>query len=367
MEASKRYFLNLRGEQRYFFLFIALFSDVFNEEKSKSYLEDLFSLYALSPADLNIRLIREDVRYVRQWGKLGFEHQDYLDGAFEAIRDETFTEDISRLREFLEDISKDTNPDIRQAACFALRELARVKPKEALPIVLKLLHSEDRQVVESAFVPLRYLVVPYFDEVSPHFEKWINMREINKSDPNYKWIIFGRVVRDYLIGFYIDSDDVNGFTGFISKYRISLDLRGKAILKLKDTWKIDSNKARNFFAKWYEEQPNDALRGIEETIASRWERGGRGMTSPVRNFMVDMLDSIPSEKAIEVIVKWSKTETKREDFRKNFIGVVLSSLQRLVKKNPNRVSTLLEEWRIKGEGIQKNVAESWYFLEFCQF
>lgn len=297
---------------------------------------------------------------MRQWGKLGFEHQDYLDGAFEAIEDKTFTEDIYQLREFLEDISKDPNPDIRQAACFALRELARVKPKEALPIVLKLLHSKDRQVVESAFVPLRYLVVPYFDEVSLHFEKWINMREINKSNPNYKGIIFGRVVRDYLIGFYIDSDDVNGFTGFISKYRISLDLRGKAILKLKDTWKIDSNKARNFFANWYEEQPNDALRGIEETIASR------GVTSPVRNFMVAMLDSIPSEKAIEVIVKWSKTETKREDFRKNFIAVVLSSLQRLVKKNPNRVSTLLEEWRIKGKGIQKNVAKSWYFLEAHQ-
>lgn len=372
VEASKIYFSKCIGKQRYFVIFVALFPNIFNEENSKPYLEGFFSLYPPLPIQLNIRQLREEVRYVRPWGKLGFEHEDYLDGAFEAIRDETFTEDINRLIEFLENISKDPNPDIRQAACFALRELVRVNPKVALPIVLKLLSSENRQVVESAFVPLRCLfqkedfIDPHFDELILCLEKWINMKEINKaekSNPNYKHIVYRKAIRDHLIGFYIGSGDIKGFINFRSRYYDPLNLRGNATLKLKNIWESDPNKAWNFFASWYERNPYDVVRDIQMLISTKWRTN---MSIPFLRFVVDMLGRMPPEKAIEVIVKWSKAEAKGEESRRNYIMIISSSLSKISEKSPNRVFTLLKEWKIKGNEIQKNVANTRHFSDAHQ-
>lgn len=355
IETSSSYFQGLRDRERVFFLFVALFPDTFTAEGSRPYLEQLFRLYSLPSSYLNVALLRRDIRYLRQWGKLGFEHQHFLNGALRTIRDnESFREDLIQLRDFVQDLSKDPDPGVRQALFLALRELARVRPEETIPIVLRLVHDNDRRVIEAAFVPLRHLVDSHFEQVSPYLETVVDTSRINKSDPDYRRIVFRKAVRDHLIGPYIESDDTTGFIDFLAKYRISLDLRGNVIQKLRESWKNDPDRARNFFANWYGKEPNDAFRGLEETIATR------KMSGEFWQFVADMVVGLPQEEAMEILKKWSKRKPGRQEFRRNYSEVLYLTLLKLAQRTPSSIFALAQEWRTKGTDAQKKIAERWF-------
>ena len=148
---------------------------------------------------------------------------------------------------------------------------------------------------------------------------------------------------------------MSGFINFISKYRIELDLRRTAVLKLKDVWECNSTKkkARFFFVEWYKQEPNDALRGLD--LMGRKKSGGGG---PFQKFVADMLDSIPSEEAIEVVDKFSQTGTKNPEYLAGYKKVINGSILKINEKNPEMVSRLLQGWESHGNDFQKSCAKN---------
>lgn len=358
-EASNKYFNKLTNEEKYFALAIALFHDRFNMENFKPILEKIFSLYSLPTTNLNIPSLREKVRYVRKWGRLAFEHQDYLDGIIEALRNETFNEDIKRFKKLLQYLSKDPNPDIRRCVWFPLRELVRVDPKEALPIVLHLFSDSDHIVVKSSFVPLKHLVENHSEEIVPILEKSVQIDEKTKLDPNYNRIVFRKAMRDRVIGPYIDRKDAKGLVKLTNELNPYLKLYVNITIKLIDVYKVDKSKATEFFAKWYEEDSRAAIRSLQDMM---W----KSVIVAGREFIADALVTIPPEKGLEAIIAWSKTETKRSEVRKKHVVIISLCLKKIYRKIPDKVSALLEEWEIKGNEIQKDVAKSRYFSDAHQ-
>lgn len=346
-QAAMLYFRKLDGEYKYFMFSVALFCDLFNNDTFSRILSSLFSAYSVPQTNLNVPLLRQKTRYIRQWGRVGFEHQDYFDGIVEAVADPIFDEDIRRLSDLLANLSEDADVEVRRSLWFPLKELSRVDPEAGAGIVFKLLRSDDDRVRESAYIPLRMLVKHDFEKVQSYLEQIVVIDQAQKSNPNYKGILFRKAIREHILGPYIERGDAQGIFDLSNVFEHDLKIHIYTVIKLYQVYKKDKQKAMTFFSKWWKRDPHISLTSLQDFGMSR------NITTPRAEFIADALGQIPRPDAFAAIIDWSTTESKRDDFRKNLIRVIAACLQQLSKTSPGDVDTLVTEWETSGNDLQR--------------
>lgn len=355
-EASKQYFLDLPDKERYFSFSVTLFSDLFNEESFKYILEKIYALYSVPEPNLNIPLLRRKVKYIKTWGNLAFDHQDYLDGALEAFRDITFEENIKKLGTLLESLSHEENIEIRRSLWFPLNELARIKSPKAIPIFTTLVNDNDKQVRDFAFVPLKYFLnnEEIVNSILMSLEKTIELNKEQETDPNRSKILYRKALLKYIIQPFLDSNDINGLMVFFSKYNKFYKLKLLIVSALIEMYISDKEKAIAFFKNWYKLDSYIAISSLQTRM---W----RDLTNYQRDFMADAIYSISIEEGVEVIKKLSETKTTRTFVKKNHVNVIILYLRKVYSQNKKIVSNLLIEWSNPGNKneIQNHVVNLW--------
>ena len=354
--ASKEYFLDLPDKEKYFSFAVTLFSDLFSEEKFKYILEKIYALYSISEPNLNIPLLRRKVKYIRTWGNIAFDHQDYLDGALEAFRDVTFVENIKKLDSLLKELSKDDNVEIRRSLWFPLQELARLGSSNAVSIVTSLLKDEDTLVRNFAFIPLKYFLdnAEMFDTIIKDLANGLELNKEQNIDPNRSKILYRKALMKYIIHPFIEANDTKGLMDFFNKYNRFYKLKLSIVSALIELYNSDQEKAINFFEDWYKLDAYTAITSLQNRM---W----RDLTNYQVNFMVDALLKVPIEKGVEIIKKWSETKTIKKEAQKNHINVIALFLKTVHLTNKKIVGDILIEWSNpeNQNDVQNRIVYSW--------
>ncbi|MBU1615226.1 hypothetical protein KJ693_07925 [bacterium] len=261
-EAARTYFLKLTKENRYFPLAVALFSDWFNNDQFRVVLKRIYAEFGITDTHLNVQRLRKETKYIRTWGNVAFEHQDYLDGALEAFRNKIYDEDIRGLKVYFVELSKDPNPTMRGSLWYAVNELARVSPEEAFPIVLDLMNDSSAPVRNLAFVPLKKFISNV--DVGSGLGRRIELSELQQIDPNHYNILYRKAIRNDLIKPFIQTNDAKGLMAFTHEYNKYYKLYVFVAQALIEIYGQDKEAATTFFLEWYKEDPLNAIRSLQD-------------------------------------------------------------------------------------------------------
>ncbi|MCG8344427.1 MAG: hypothetical protein MI685_04580 [Chlorobiales bacterium] len=353
-EAAKLYVERASGAERIFLFLLTLFPGQFDEES----FSELQATYLESDSDPrrffeSVSMLRHQIRYVRRWGRINFEHQDYYDGAVEAIRGGSYNNEVRRLSKFLDDVVRSAGVDKKRALWRPLKELSRVDAKSAWPIVSHMLQSEDTRVTEVAFIPLRALVRDNFNEVRYFLEELVNSDEAQTSDPNYKWILFRKAVRELILYPYVKKQDVSGFMRFAETYNSNLKIYIFMIGRLIDTHKNDTVMALKFFMQWYELDNKQSATALQDAAMYRTS------TEPRRAFIADVFDLMPRKDSVSILEKWSESETKYSRASTALKKTLVAIVDRLKESNQDGVNQLLARWKNTGNKMQKEIANEY--------
>lgn len=349
-EAAKHYVAHLSGAERQFALILTLFSDQFEEQAFSEILDVYFGRNGFSLQKANVPLLRRSLRYVRKWGRVAFEHQDYYDGAVEAIRELTYDHEVKALSSFLADLASKDDWYVQRALWFPLKELARVDPRAACPIVLRLLRSTNPRVVEGAYIPFRSLVRHNFEDVRTFLEDLVQVDRSQYGNPQYKWILFRKALRELVLDRYIMEGDIDGLMELARTFNRDLKVQIFIVARLIDVHKTNRSFAVECFMKWWKYDRIKSMVALQDAAMYR------SSTEPRRAFIADAFASLPREFAFMAIEDWSNSESKGDRAKEALVRSLGGILSRIEVTHAEGVVALVPRWEQTGNEIQRRTA-----------
>lgn len=365
-EVAKLYFESLSGNQELLILTVAMFNDLLNDFDFFQVLKKVFEVNNLELSILNYTKLKKDVRFIRKWGKVAFEHKDYHDGIVEALipKDDDNIETliskdynaiITQFSSVIEQFTRHDKVDIRRSLWFPLIQIAKVNPELALPHVKMLLNDSDKIVKNSALAPLKKLMsLESFGTLVMKFKDEFHFNEDQERDPNLHNIIYRKMLKKYIIRPYIDDFNVTGLMGFVDKFNDHFKLFIFIIRELIEVYEKDPVHAIEFYKSWYHLDPINAPRRIQDSM---W----RNISDKHINFIIEAMGAIPFDCAINEVIKWSLTRTSNQKVINRHIRVISACLKAFYKDHKKEISSLMIEWTHpeNKNSIQNSVAMSW--------
>ena len=355
-EVAKLYFESLSDEKRLLVATVAMFNDLLNDEDFYQVLKKAFAINGNNLTISSYVHLKRDVRFIKGWGNIAFDHKDYHEGVVESLMSNEFHLMVIQYISVSEWLIQHEKVQMRRSLWFPLILIAKVDPELAFPFVKKLLNDPDDIVKNSAIAPLKELMsLKKFKTLIMSFKEEFEFNEKQVSNPELDKIIYRKILKKYIIRPFIDNNDVEGLVELTDRFNAYYRLYIFVTQVLMELFEEDPGHAISFFRSWHHLDPLNSTRRFQDRL---W----RHVSENNIRFIVEAMSVIPFKDAIAEIKKWSLTKTTRHKVINRHIKVILACLKAFHKDHESEIRSLLEEWTNPDNqnSLQYSVATSWY-------